>query len=246
MFDSAWEYQGKLSELQTEINEAIQGVQTAVSSVLKVSTARTLKQYQEHVSAVEAEYLPHLEAFEQLRPGECKESAENILNSVIRFTGFDASNCAEDYDRNVRVKLANASDCLIDFDEAVSQVQLIVVKAFVGRNTFVSPEDIQDRFSEVYKIARRIFADTKIDSDGLVRNLASSIAVQNNELENCHDSILQTASGQFSWFRSMVTTCARFESSQPRMMGRSVQPHVQLLEEFREQFAKLKYYEWKA
>lgn len=250
LFDHAWEYQGRLTVLQEEINEAIQEVQTVVSRVLKVSTAKTLKQYQVHIGAVESEYAPHIEAFEQLIPGDCKDSASSILNNVIRFTGFDASNCAESYDISVRGKVANASNSLVRFDDVFSQIQLIVIKAFVGRNAFVTPEAIEDKISEIYKIARRITHNAQFDSEIFLRNLASEIAEENVELGNCHNSILEVAASQFSWFRNMVQTCLRFENSgasdRTERMARTADPHVQLLQEFQEQFAKLKYYQWKA
>ena len=251
LFDHARDYQGRLATLQEEINVAFFETQTAVSGVLKVSTQETLKQYQTHIGAIETEYTPHLEAFEQLISGDCKDNAESILNMVIRFTGFDASNCAEDYNEIVRAKIANASHFLALFDDAFSQIQFIVVKSFVGKNALVSPEEIEEKFSKTYELISRITSAARLNSDYYVNKLTEEIAQQNAELGRCHDSILEVASNQFDYFRRMADTCTRFDGSQGASerngrMSRSVEPQVQLMEEFKDQFEKLKYYEWKA
>jgi len=251
LFDHARDYQNKLTELQGSVNEAVEEVQSAVSRVLKVSTAETLRQYQLHMGAVESEYAPHLETFNRLAPGSCRNSAETILNSIMTFTGYDASNCANVYDLSVTALIANASNSLVQYDDAFSQIQLIVWKAFVGENTFVTPEAIKDKITEIYGKVLRFVNNARFDSDQFVSSLSLLISQQNLELGNCHDSILEVASNQFAWFRAMAQTCEGFNESQggngrSKRSADNMEEHEQLLEDFKKQFAQLKYYEWKA
>lgn len=251
MFDHAKDYQKKLTDLQGSVDEAVEEVQSAVSRVLKVSSAETLRQYQLHMGAVESEYAPHLETFNQLAPGSCRSAAETILNSIMTFTGFDASNCADVYDLSVSALTANASNSMVQFDDAFSQIPMIVVKAFVGENTFVTPEAIKDKITDIYGKVLRFVNNARFDSDQFVNSLSSAISQQNVELGNCHVSILEVASNQFAWFRTMAQTCKGFNESQGKN-GRSkrsadtAEEHEQLLEDFKKQFSQLKYYEWKA
>lgn len=236
-----------MTELQEEINEAIHQAQTAVSTVLRTSTSETLRQYEDHIKSIENEYEPHLETFNRLSPGSCKDTAETILNSVITLTGFEASNCAKIYDTNVAEKVANANSALVGFDAAYSELQSIVIKAFIGKNMFVNPEEIEQRFSVIFNLIQEVWSDSKPEFDDLRRNLAVGVAEQNMILGLCHDSILQVAIGQFGWFRSIASTCNDFNLPQSASdrIGKSAEPWEQLSKDFFEQFAKLESFEWK-
>jgi len=251
LFDHARDYQKKLTDLQGTVIEAVEEVQSAVSRVLKVSSVVTLKQYQLHMGAVESEYAPHLETFNKLDVGSCKDNAKTILNGIMTFTGFDASNCANVYDFRVSALVANASNSLVQFDDAFSQIQLIVVKAFMGENTFVTPETIKAKITDIYGKVLRFINNAKFDSDQFVNSLSLAIEKQNSELGSCHDSILEVASNQFAWFRAMAQTCKGFNESQggngrSKRSADNAEEHEKLLEDFKKQFEQLKYYEWKA
>lgn len=249
LFEHAREYQVRVTELQSKINEAIQEVQVVVSRVLKVSTAETLNQYQHHLIDIEFEYAPHIEALEQLDSGDCKNTAETIINSVRNFTGFNAGNCAYEYDQSVQNKIADASNSLVRYDNIFSQIQLIVVKGFVGANPFVTPEAIDNKIAEIIEIGKRITSDATFDSENFTNNLASEIAEENSELGNCHNAILEVAKSQDAWFRQIIQTCSSYDDAsqgKARRMGRTVEPYIQLFADFQEQFKNLKFYEWKA
>lgn len=238
-----------MSELQTEINEAIERVQTAVSTVLTGSAAETLGQYHQHIAIITSEHAPHLETFEKLVPGDCKNSAETILTNIIEFTGYDASNCAKIYDQKVREKVANTSQSLVQHDNVFSQLHMIVVKGFVGENAFVSPEVIKDKITQMYELVKTIKENAIFDSDGFVSKLRTEISAQNAELGNCHDEILDLAYGQFAYFERVAKTCDRFDEEpvgKSKRKAVDTEEHEQLLKEFLDQFEKLNYYEWKA
>lgn len=246
LFDHAREYQNRLTELQEEINIAIQGAQTVVSSILRTSTAETLRQYEVHIEQIENEYTPHLEIFNELTAGSCKNSAETILNSVITFTGFEASNCAKSYDERVTEIVATANGALVDFDEVYSELQSSVVKAFVGRNVFISPEEIEGRIADIFEIVEERWEESKPEFEAVRRSVAIGIGEQNIQLGQCHDLILQVAASQFSWFRSIANTCNEFDNQKASdKIGKFTEPWVKLSKEFYEQFEKLESFKWK-
>ena len=248
LFDHARLYQTLLTNLQEEINFAIEEAQTAVSQVLRTSTTETLRQYENHAISIEGEYAPHQEAFEQLIPGSCKNTAETILNTVKTFTGFEASNCAKAYDNVVREIIESTSGSLVNFDDVYSELQSIIVKAFIAKNIFINSEEIEETISDMFELVQTKWNETKPEFDDLRRNLALAIGLQNIQLGSCHESIKNVATDQFAFFRSMVNTCNDFNSPQSvsERTGRisGPEPWIQKLKEFEEQFAKLESFKW--
>lgn len=250
-FKHAWVYQVKFTELQDDMNVLIHEVQTAVSDVLEKSTKLTLQQYQSHIDEVQSEYLPALELFNELRPSSCRNLAENILNDTTSFTGFAASNCANLYDIRVRTEIAVANDAFQQFDSLYSQVQTIVVRAFIAQNQFVDPEAIEDTITEVYDVVVGRWNSSRPEIEAVKQTLAKAVDIQNFELGQCHSVILGNAQWGFSRFRQMVDTCVEFDASQnsspsKTRMSSHTEPHIALMEEFKAGFAKLKSYEWQA
>lgn len=230
-FEHAWNYQVLLSDLQLEINNVINEMQTLVSDILKTSTAETLTQYQTHITAVQAEYVPMLGLFNSLTPGTCRSQAESILNTTTTFTGYDASNCANVYDQRVRNELATANRALVRFDDIYSQVQTIVVKAFIAQNAFLTPEDIRDEITNIYGVVQGRWSVSKPEMEAVKRALQTNIAQQNVVLGNCHNNVLSNAVTMFGMFRSMVQTCADFENTAPAAFS-SKMSHSDIYEEF--------------
>lgn len=248
MFTSAWDYQAELHKLQGDINEAIRGVIAAVSEVLEKSTSVTLQQYEDHVNEIDELYAPSIEAFERLSPGSCRNSAETQLNATTEFTGFKASNCANQYNNRVKTEVSNANNALIRFDDIYSQVQSIVIKAFVGQNVFLTPEAIEDKIKEIFEIVQKKWEESSPEVESIKKNLADRIGNQNAELGKCHGEILTEAIDEHARFKRMVGTCNDFELSENSVdrFDSTVALHEILLQEFLAEHAKLKVYEWTA
>jgi len=246
LFNNVRGYQYQLSDLQDEIDRSIEASQNAVSDVLKTYTNEALRQYQTNIQEIEVEYAPHYETFNQLDSGSCKDNAYAILNSIITFTGFEGSNCAKYYDNAVRTILAGQQNALDGFDEVFSQLQSIAVKAFVGKNAFVSPGEIEDSIAEIFNLVKARWEAAKPQFEGVRISLLQSIGMQLSQLRDCHNSIVQEAQEQFAFFNRMAEICMEFVPQS--FKGRSLneeEPWVKLTEEFFEQFSKLKSYEWK-
>lgn len=251
LFDHAWEYQNLLSNLQDDINLAIHEVQVAVSTVLGSSTKQTLEQYESHFADIEREYVPMLAAFDDLKPTPCKTQAETILNSTTTLTGFDASNCASSYNGRVKEEIAAANRQMARFDELYNQVQSVVVQAFMGRNSFLTPEAIEDKITEIYELIDGRWTAAKPEMEAVRRNLAAAIKDQNIELDSCHTVILNRAILLFGIYESNILTCERFDNtpSSMAMSNRAVadsEPYRYILDEFEAEVAKMKPYVWKA
>lgn len=226
--------------MQEDINKVIYEVQSSISSVLEVSTVQTLDQYENHVSDVQAEFIPALDDFDQLQPGPCKDMAEYILNYTTLFTGFEASNCASNYDIRVGAEISIATAALAQVDDLYGQVQTVVVKSFIGQNAFLTPEDIKDTITEIYNLIQEKWTSSKPEMEQIKNNLAAVIAGHNEELGNCHDNILQNAITYYALFRSNVQTCRDFEqTSQKFGSPRNYR------DEFDAAFAKAKPFVWK-
>ena len=227
-----------------EINEAMNEIQTVISSVLKNSTSQTLKQYENHMYSIEAEYLPSLSSFQILPESSCRLQAELILNTTTTFLGFDSSNCANEYDKAVSAKLNVAQEVVGNFSGRYGDIQSIVVKSFIGYNKFTQAEDIQEKIDEIFDLVTGEWIASSPKMRSLETALAEDIAAQNEELSNCHVEILNIATHQFSFFKRMVETCTAFHSS--KRTKRSLESHDEIFEQFQAQFEKLSPYKWKA
>lgn len=250
LWEPLWRYQSELHEFQNEIDSAIYEAITAVSIVLEHSTTETLGQYESHVDRVEELFSPALEVFQELSPGTCRNTAERILNETTFFTGFSASNCANQYNKRVTEEINRANIALNGFDDIYSQVQSIAVKAFVKQNLFLTPEDILERLEHVYDHLRSQWEASRPEISTLRHNLKAAINTQNVELGNCHNLIEEDASGEYQRFSRMVQTCYDFENSRTAdsfaASSAFIASYTQQLEEFLAEHSKLKLYEWAA
>lgn len=213
LFTHSWEYQGKLTELQADIDESIKETQVAVSNVLKQSTNNTLKQYQTHINEVENIYIPMLDGFQTLQPGACRNDAEDVLNRTTTNTGYRASNCASTYDNRVQSAISTALNSLNRFGDFSGQVQSIVVKSFVGKNSFVNPEKIEDKIVEIYDFVKDRWNSSKPEIEAVRNSLSTFITAQFNELISCHGANLNYAKRFFEMFEETVQICIDFDKT---------------------------------
>lgn len=242
-FEHAWKYQEMFGELQGDINLTIQQAITAISTVLGSSTKTTLEQYREHMDNVYAFYLPFLELISGIQHSTCKIQAETILEQTTEFTGFAASVCASKYDVSIGSEIAAANGALARFDDLYSQVQTIIVKAFVKQNAFVTPEDIKDNITKMFALMEDKWAAAKPDIEAIRLNLASRVAALNAELASCHRFEETQTVQALEFGRSRVQTCEDFNNSSNPLAQKS-RAGYSALEEFEAFVATLKPYEW--
>lgn len=244
MFVSAWDHHSKLEKLQEEINSAIQETITAVSGVLRQSTDATLKQYETLYDDMDDLYAPALEAFHKLDAGICRDTAEQALSFTTSMSGFEAANCATAYSNRVKAEIDSANSQLVGIDGIFRQIQSIVVKSFVGKNVFATPEDIADKIGEIFKFVSERWEESETGVAELRLNLALAISTLNAELGTCHDIVMSGLEVSHVSFKRMVNTCTDFNKSKSK--SASIPSQEQMLEEFVAELQKLKFYEWSA
>lgn len=249
VFENAWHHQELLGELQDNINEAIFDVQTAVSSVLEGSTGKALTQHEGHINDLLTLRQPLAEAFDKLKDGSCRNSAQTILDSTTEITGFEASNCVTRYSESVDKDIARATAALVKFDDLYGLVQQIVVKSFIGKNKFVNPEDISDTITAMYALVEARWADAKPTMDALKQELSSKINAHQAKLDDCNDYNIETALFGFRFVERQINTCKEFDNTPSPFStgkkGRAVK-FYNFLPEYEEALKNRKTgYEWK-
>lgn len=251
LFEASWRYQKQLQGLQGEINDSIEQVVVALSTILKSSTEETLGQYQLLYDDIDGIYAPLLVAFNGLKPSECRDTAERALNDTTSFAGFDASICATTYDNEVRNSIAKANFAMSGINTVYSQVQMIVVKGFVGQNSFTMAEEIEETIDKIFKLVSNRWAVSKPDLDTLRLRLASDIAEQNKQLGECNLEISDDVASLSGRFKRMVQTCVTFDNpsktkSVDILSDNAAPSYKQQFEEYQAELSKLKSKKWAA
>lgn len=249
LFPHAWNYQRLSQNLQSDINAVIHDVQVALSNVLETSTEQTLNQYESHINDIEKIYLPLLADYNTIVPGDCRNTAEQILNMSTSFTGFSGSNCASAYNTAVSKEIEAANLRMGRVDELYYQVQTIVVKSFMGQNSFLTPESIEDQIKEIYDLVNARWTISKPEMDDIRRNFKAAVTEKNNNLSDCNGVTLTSSITLFALLEQHIKTCEVFNNT-PGVMsfraGANAEPFQQVLEEFKSVLSQLKPYEWKA
>lgn len=245
LFETSRKFQKQLLGLQGDINDAIEQVVIGVSSILKSSTQETLEQYELLYDEVDDIYAPLLTDFNALAPSECRDLAASILNDTTTFTGFNGGICARTYDIGVGSCIDNANQALSRIDGLYSQVQMIVVKAFIGQNSLTTPEDIEQKIEEIFKLVNSRWESSKPELESLRSRLAAEIAAHNVKLGECNTFISEDVASLSGRFSRMVQTCVTFDSplkskSVDILSANSLPSYKQQFEEFQAELSILK------
>ncbi|CAO1351050.1 unnamed protein product [Diamesa serratosioi] len=212
-FESAWEYQDLITDLQEEINQRIIDIQTAVSTVLKKSTNETLTQYEQHVYAILALDQPIRDALEELEANtSCRTLLEQNLIYTTNMTGFESSNCAASYDSAIADELSQTNAAIKNDNDFNGDVQQFVVKSFVGINAFMTPEAITAKYENFYNTAKANWDMAKPDVDTLVSEMETLIAAMNINLGRCHKELIDLVTQSYETLNRNVGYCEDFES----------------------------------
>ncbi|CRL03711.1 CLUMA_CG016600, isoform A [Clunio marinus] len=251
VFETAYEYQSKAEEFQKEVALETYETLVAVSSVLRESTGETLQQYEDHVDEVLKAYAPVLQKFQELRESECRNMAKSQLNLTAIFTGFEASNCAQSYNSRVQDEVAKANTAIVDFDDSFNQILMIVGKSFIGKNVFVSAEDIQGRIVEMFENIQGKWRNVGPEMKNVRSSLSKVIASQNEELKNCHDENFGRTMEFYAMFDHLVDICIAFDNTQHPFAFRTMRTDVpdsakKIYDNFKVQLSEIKNYQWKA
>lgn len=214
LFESAWEYQRRLETLQNLINERLTEVRTAVSSVLKSTSAKTLEQIETNANNIlDLDRPVRQRIFVELSSTQCVNNLRTIINGVTEFTGFASSNCVSSYDKSVQGVLKVAYDLLQHYEGSTVDVQQTVVKSFIGKNAFLEPDAIEARFVELYNERLNEWNEINPNVEDFVEVLRGNIAGFNGVLHNCFNDIEEYVSSSYVALEESIRTCEEFDNT---------------------------------
>lgn len=215
LFENAWEHQEYLRSLQKDINDKLTEVRTAVSTVLRSSTAETLTQIEANANGILAAEKPIRDDIfsTDLRASACVVNLRVLLNGATEFTGFESSNCVTSYDKSVQGALNTAYALLQKYEGTFGDVQQIVVRSFVGRNIFTQPDDIVARFEEQFRTRKADWEAIRPDIESFVANLSGNIAVFNTVLGSCFGRIQAEVAPGYQIIREKLTVCEAYDNT---------------------------------
>lgn len=213
LFINAWDFQGRLTTLQRDINEQLAAVRTAVSTVLKTSSNETLGQIDDNAMTLLAQDEPARTAIFALPASTCVNNLKIMINSITEFTGFGSSNCVAAYDKNVQGVLQTAYAQLQKYEASFGDVQQIVVRSFIGINVFTAPDQIEARFGMYYNQRDSEWNTIRPDIDNFLRTLGNNIAVFNTVLGECFNGIQDRVNPRYTELQAEIATCHTFNTT---------------------------------
>ena len=214
LFESAWDHQGKLESLQTNINLRLTQVRTAVSGVLRTSSGEAL----EHIEANANDILDldgpvRTILFDELSSSACVNNLRVLINGITEFTGFGSSNCVTSYDTSVREALKVAYELLQQYEGYNVDVQQIVVRSFIGKNAYLQPEEIENSFKNLYDERLREWNEIDPDIENFVEELEGKINEFSLLLQGCFKTIQDNVAPYYNTLRADIEVCQVFDNT---------------------------------
>lgn len=223
LFATAWEFQNKLTPRQEEIDTDVTEFRTSVSTVLKDSSKEALSAVEENALAILTLEAPVARAVGDLAPGECAANLKTLLNDVTGFTGFSSSNCVATYDTQVDAQVQTAQDMISVYDGVFTELQQLVVRAFVGKNKFTEQDAIIDEFQNEFETRVTAWEAIRPDVEKFVADLGGSIDEFNGSMTGCMMEVQSSVAFAYQMIQQRVQTCIDFENT-PNPFRVAMQP----------------------
>ena len=213
LFETAWDYQNRLTSLQNDITQKLLEVRGEVSGVLKGSTNETLTQVHENAIEFGVKDSEVRVALHRLLPNGCISDLIGILDGLTHVSGYESSNCLKHYDTSVQGRLDRGNEILKEYDNFANLVQQTVVEAFIGRNVFKDPNSIIESIISNFKKLNDQWEITRPNVDEFVKDLKTEIAGFNNQLGQCFNSLQIEYSDSYEKVSSKRAVCEEFARS---------------------------------
>lgn len=217
LFDAAWEFQAKLNPKQEDVDHDVTEYRTSVSQVLRESSKDALTEVEENARAILELEKPVKAVVDQLNVGLCSTNLKQLLAGITEFTGFESSNCVKLYDKDVNVEVKKAQDLISLYDGMFTELQQLVVQAFIGRNQFNQQEDIVNAFEVEFDRKVKAWEDIKPDVEAFIGSLSGKIADINNLMETCMKEVQNEVVISYGSISRRVQTCIDFDNSQVKV-----------------------------
>lgn len=232
LFETAWEHQKQIDEMQGEILQQLQNVRSAVSGVLKGSTRETLQEIERNAlnftredSTVRTLLSPHL-------PIECVYDLVSILDGVTHLAGYDSAICLSRYNKPLQLTLSEAYEILASFDVVSNDVQQSVVRAFIAGNTFKDPQTIINRILASFNSNQGLWEDRRPEIEKFVDELKSSVSELNVEFKRCQTELQVEYKPSFDKVERRLDTCLEFAGIASNVRGARSAKITYVLEDF--------------
>lgn len=212
LFENAWDYHRRLESLQQQINSKLTQVRTAISSVLKTSSWKTLQQIETNAYRILELDSPVRDLiFVDTKPSICNKNLRVLIDSITEFTGFGSSNAVTSYDKSVQGALQVAYEILQHYEGSSVDVQQIVVRSFIGKNAFLEPEEIEELFKSVYNQRLNEWNESSPHIEEFVNDLEGKIDGFNKNLYRDFGLIQEQVSPAYDALKEEIATCEEFD-----------------------------------
>lgn len=250
LLSKAWTFQSDLSGLQNEIDLAIADVQDGFYTVLKDSTEKTLNQHDGHHEKVEVTHAPVYERFSALAPGRCRDTTQTMINLERDVTGFEASNCINTYSRATSTLIEELSVDFSNLNVQFSQIQQIVVKAFVQQNIYITPLEASDDMKKMTELVMQRWEEIVPSLKNIRNELRTKIDGFNTELTSCQDVVLDHVIAGYVRIERQLVVCENFNNARrTAFSSNSINDAKQqdaIIEEFKNFLSSMTPYEWQS
>lgn len=213
LFEIAWEYQNKLNPRQQDIDNEVTEFRTSLSRVLKVTSKEALEEVEENSKIILELEKPVRSAVSELKEGDCSKNLNNLLTATTEFTGYESSVCVKYYDKSVIAEVREAQDLISAYDGIFTELQQLVVQAFVGRNQFNQQEEIVEAFEVEYDRRIEAWEEIKPDIDNFIDDLTNDVEKSNEELKVCMKAIQDDVLLAYNRMSDRIQTCIDFENT---------------------------------
>lgn len=213
LFETANEFQKKLSETQVEVDDDLTDFRLSVSSVLRTSSSKALSEVEMNALAILELEAPVKQAVNTLPAGECSTNLRTLLDSVTAQTGFASSNCVSTFDVRVDAQVTQAQDMISVYDGVFTELQQLVVKAFVGKNKFTEPDRIIEKFQGEFATRIEVWEEMKPNVDAFVTGLTGTITGYNSAMNGCMGDVQTSVSSAYTMIQTRIQACIDFENT---------------------------------
>lgn len=213
LFEVAWEYQNKLSPTQQDIDNEVTDFRTSLSRVLKQTSKDALEEVEENAKVILELEKPVRSAVSELKEGDCSANLASLLSALTEFTGYESSNCVKRYDKSVTGEVRAAQDVINSYDGIFTELQQLVVQAFIGRNQFNDQTEIIEAFEVEFDKRAEAWDKIKPEVENFIDDLNNGIGKSSELMESCMKEIRDDVSAAYNRISGRVQSCIDFENT---------------------------------
>lgn len=213
LFGLANIYQAKAEKLQAEVNTYMVSVRLAIPDVLKVQANDTLSKIEGHSDRIFVQESTARGLLFTLPVSTCVMALRDFLNKITEFSGFELSNCVARYDLQLSELIKYSYDNVEKYEKTFGDILHVVVRSFIGYNTFFDAAEISDKFIKTFEGLKEKWDGESKDIDAFKALLNAQVNRLNNNLASCFFNLQEFVDPSYDVLISQISTCAEFDNS---------------------------------